>query len=202
MVLSCHGFLQIQQNNIITEGVAGDLQPCDVTCICSIVTLSIHSPNISMLNGGWLFGCIVCMSIWAYISLSCVITCDCACAYFCAYAYGKMTEAEWLISGMCMCDKRRELDRGETLSLKKKGKWGLTSEETDGQRRLTLRLKTNKKLGFAGKETEARCFGLKFNEHFHVWYMSSNCLCITHGIKSHSSSPPDDHHLPSSQIYL
>ena len=53
-----------------------------------------------------------------------------------------------------------------------------------------LRLKMNMKLGFAGKETEARCFGLKFNKHFHVWYMSSNCLCITHGIKSHSSSPP------------
>jgi len=52
-------------------------------------TLSIHSPNISMLNGGWLFGCTICMSIfhififkdsWEYISLSCVITRDCACA--------------------------------------------------------------------------------------------------------------------------
>lgn len=50
--------------------------------------------------------------------------------YFCAYAYGRMTEAEWLISGMLsMCDKRGELDRGETLSLKKKGKRGFTSEE-------------------------------------------------------------------------
>jgi len=55
-----------------------------------------------------------------------------------------------------MCDQQREQDRGETLSLKKKGKHGFAANE--GQIPVdsckTLRLKTNKKLhvGFNSEE--------------------------------------------------
>lgn len=162
MVLSCHGFLHIQQN-IIAEGVAVDLQPCDVTCSCSIVTLSIHSPNISMLNGGWLFGCTVCMSLfrififkdsWEYISLSCVITRDCACAVLlCIWL--------WQNDGSRMADqqddkhvwqKERARQRWDTEPEEEREARFYQWRESDGQRRLTLRLKMNKKLGFAGEE--------------------------------------------------
>jgi len=41
-----------------------------------------------------------------------------------------MTEAEWLISvRLSLCNKRRELDRSEILSLRKKGKRGFASKE-------------------------------------------------------------------------
>ena len=153
MVLSCHGFF---------EGVAVDLQPCDVTCSCTIVTLSMHSPNISMLNGGWLFGCTICMSIfrififkdsWEFISLSCVITCDCACAVL-------------LCISLWQNDRSRMADQRDAKHVRQKGRarqrWDAAPEEerkarfhqwreTDGKRQLTLRLKMNEKLGFVGE---------------------------------------------------
>ena len=52
------------------------------------------------------------------------------CAVLDACGHDRMTEAEWLISvTLSLCNKRRELDRSEMLSLRKKGKRGFTSKE-------------------------------------------------------------------------
>ena len=83
-----------------------------------------------------------------------------------AHGHDRMIEAEWLISGtLSTCDERRQLDRGETLSLKKKEKQGFASEgwqrwdaETEEDYALKrhrgemLTLKTNEKLGFTGDD--------------------------------------------------
>ena len=51
-----------------------------------------------------------------------------------------------------MCDEWTELDRGETPSLKKKGKRGFSCKESQIYSGKMLRPKTNEKLGFPGEE--------------------------------------------------
>ena len=99
-----------------------------------------------------------------------------------------------------MFNEWRELDRGETLSLKKKRdvKFHRQRESDSGK---MLRPKTNKKLGFARKQKLADLDPLTFGLGLHTTYEHHTCTETSLGsysiTKSRLSLPPDDHHLSS-----
>ena len=163
----------------------------------------------SVLSSSWLFYFTICTYVHTpYIAIRLrlriyfLVLYDCNSTVMCAHGQGRMTEAQWLISGRLDVQRmERATQRWDTESEEEKGKLSFTGKESQIDSGKTLRPKTNKKLGFARKQKLADLDPFTFGLGLHTTYEHHTCTETSLGsysiTKSRLSLPPDDHHLSS-----